>query len=66
MKVDFPAPGGPDNPIAERDPCDRLDEKASWHLGAKDYHRVIPHNEPHTRDSLGGKTGSLIGQGAKN
>lgn len=31
------------------------DGKASWQLGAWEYHKITPHNIPHTRDLLGGK-----------
>lgn len=34
--------------------CSSLDMKVSWQSGVKEYHKVIPHNKPHTRD-LGGK-----------
>lgn len=27
--------------------------KISWQLGAKEYHKVTPHNKLHTRDLLG-------------
>ena len=30
-----------------------LRRKISWQLGAKEYHKVTPHNKPHRKDLLG-------------
>ena len=37
--------------------------KVSWQLGAKEYHKVTPHNKPHTRDLLG-KTQRVVAASA--